>query len=102
MEPIKVTLDNFEEVVLNSDEPVLVDFWAPWCGPCQMLGPVVEEVASKASGFKVAKVNVDDEQGLAVKYNIASIPCLVVFENGQEKKRSVGFIPEDEVLALVK
>lgn len=102
MEPIKVTLDNFEEVVLNSDEPVLVDFWAPWCGPCQMLGPVVEEVASKASGFKVAKVNVDDEQGLAVKYNIASIPCLIVFENGQEKKRSVGFIPEDEVLALVK
>ena len=102
MEPIKVTLDNFEEVVLNSDEPVLVDFWAPWCGPCKMLGPVVEEVASKASGFKVAKVNVDDEQGLAVKYNIASIPCLVVFENGQEKKRSVGFIPEDEVLALVK
>ena len=102
MEPIKVTLDNFEEVVLNSDEPVLVDFWAPWCGPCQMLGPVVEEVASKASGFKVTKVNVDDEQGLAVKYNIASIPCLVVFENGQEKKRSVGFIPEDEVLALVK
>ena len=102
MEPIKVTLDNFEEVVLNSDEPVLVDFWASWCGPCQMLGPVVDGVASKASGFKVAKVNVDDEQGLAVKYNIASIPCLVVFENGQEKKRSVGFIPEDEVLALVK
>ena len=102
MSVINVTLDNFEEVVLNSDEPVLVDFWAPWCGPCKMLGPIVDQVAESASEFKVAKVNVDDEQGLAVKYNIASIPCLVVFENGEEKKRSVGLISQDEVLALVK
>ena len=86
MSVINVTLDNFEEVVLNSDEPVLVDFWAPWCGPCKMLGPIVDQVAESASGFKVAKVNVDDEQGLAVKYKIASIPCLVVLRMVKKRR----------------
>ncbi len=102
MEPIVLTVDNFEAEVLQSDVPVLVDVWAPWCGPCKMLSPIVDDVAKEAQGFKVAKMNVDDEQGLAMKYNVSSIPTLLVFKDGEEKKRSVGFISKTEVLELME
>lgn len=101
MESIVLTEKNFESEVLNADVPVLVDFWASWCGPCMMLSPLVDEIASEVSDLKVAKVNVDEENELAEKFNIMSIPCLVVFENGKEVKRSVGFIPKEEIKKLI-
>ena len=101
MAVVKVTNENFEEEVLKSDKKVLVDFWASWCGPCMMLSPLVDEIASEVSDLKVAKVNVDEENELAEKFNIMSIPCLVVFENGKEVKRSVGFIPKEEIKKLI-
>lgn len=101
MAVVKVTKGNFEEEVLKSDKKVLVDFWASWCGPCMMLSPLVDEIASEVSDLKVAKVNVDEENELAEKFNIMSIPCLVVFENGKEVKRSVGFIPKEEIKKLI-
>ena len=103
MSVVTVTVANFEEVVLNSKVPVLVDFWATWCGPCKMLSPVVDEVAEEANGeFIVGKVNVDEEKELAKKFRVMSIPTLIVFKDGAEAKRSVGFIEKEEVLALVK
>ena len=102
MSAIKLTANNFSDEVLLSGEPVLVDFWAEWCGPCRMLSPVVEEIAESAQGFKVGKVNVDEEFELAERYGISSIPCLIVFNGGKETKRSVGVIPKDAVLDLVK
>ena len=102
MSAIKLTANNFSDEVLLSGEPVLVDFWAEWCGPCRMLSPVVEEIAESAQGFKVGKVNVDEEFELAERYGISSIPCLIVFNGGKEAKRSVGVIPKDAVLDLVK
>ena len=102
MEVLTLNAENFDELVMKSDVPVLVDFWAPWCGPCRMLGPVVEEVAAEADGFKVGKVNCDDEEELAMKYKIASIPCLILFKNGAEAGRSLGVISKDKVIAFAK
>ena len=102
MSVIELTKDNFEAEVLNSDVPVLVDFWAPWCGPCKMLSPVIEEVAKQAQGFKVGKVNTDENQELAMKYNIRTIPTLIVFKDGKEFNKSIGVISKDEILKLVK
>ena len=103
MSVVNVTVANFDEVVLNSQVPVLVDFWATWCGPCKMLSPIVDEVAEEANGtFVVGKVNVDDEKELAKRFKVMSIPTLIVFKNGEEVNRSVGYIEKEEVMELVK
>ena len=102
MEPIVINKDNFENEVLNSDVPVLVDFWASWCGPCQMLSPIVDQVATEHTDFTVGKVKTDDEMDLAMRFNISSIPCLIVFNGGKEVKRSVGLISKEQIIELVK
>ena len=101
MSVITVTKDNFEEVVLKASQKVLLDFWAPWCGPCRMVGPIVEEIAQEREDIVVGKVNVDEEVELAVSYRIASIPTLLVFQNGQVVKKSIGASPKEEILALL-
>ena len=101
MAVIEVKNDNFENEVLKSDKTVLVDFNAEWCGPCQMLKPIIDEVSDEREDVKVVSVNVDDEDMLAESYGVSSIPCLVVFKNGKETNRSVGFIPKDDVESLL-
>ena len=83
MDIIKITKDNFEAEVLNSDKPVLVDFWASWCGPCMMQGPVLDEMAGEYDNIKIGKINIDEQQELAIKYGVMSIPTLMFFKNGQ-------------------
>ena len=101
MAEITLTSDNFESEVLRSDKPVLVDFWASWCGPCRMMAPVVAGIAEKyASKIKVGKVNTDDEQDLAVKYGIDAIPCFILFKDGQPAAKKVGFMSEDELASM--
>ena len=103
MAVIELTGSNFDGEVLNSSVPVLVDFWASWCGPCKMLSPVVDEVAAESDGsYKVGKVDVDEEGELAMQFGIASIPTLLVFKNGELANKSVGVITKDEILALLK
>ena len=102
MSVITLTAENFDQEVLQSQVPVLVDFWASWCGPCRMLSPLVDQVSEEVEGIKVGKVNVDDEPDLAEKYNINSIPTLLVFKNGELADKSVGFIPKDQIAELVK
>lgn len=99
---INVNKDNFQTEVLNSEKTVLIDFYADWCGPCKMLSRVVEQFASENEDIKVVKINVDDEQELAIEYGVMSIPTLVVIKNGQEVNRSVGLISKDDILNLVK
>ena len=102
MAEINIKSSEFENEVLNSDVPVLVDFWAPWCGPCRMLAPTVAEIAQEQAGrVKVCKVNTDEEPGLAVSYGISAIPTLIVFRNGQPVKTLVGFVPKEEIEAAL-
>lgn len=101
MAEIVLTKDNFETEVEKSDIPVLIDFWATWCGPCMMLAPVIEEIADEYDGkIKVCKVNVDEQQELAAAFSIASIPTLVVIENGKVKNISVGFKPKEDIVKM--
>lgn len=102
MSVIDVKTADFETEVLKSDKTVLVDFWAVWCGPCRMLSPVVDQVAEENPNIKVCKVNVDEEQQLAIKYGVMSIPTLLVFKGGELVNQSVGVIPNEEVLNLIK
>ena len=102
MEIIKVNSQNFEEEVIKSEKPVLIDFYADWCGPCKMLSPIIDEIAEENSEIKVVKVNVDDSQDLAMKYQVMSIPTLVVIKNREEVNRSVGLIDKSQVANLIK
>ncbi len=102
MAVVKVTRKNFENEVIKSDKPVLVDFNADWCGPCKMLAPVLEEIAGSRDDVKIVSINVDDEDILAEDYGVSSIPCLVVVKDGKEVKRSVGFRGKDAVLELLR
>lgn len=94
-----ITSQNFEKEVLKSEKPVLIDFWATWCGPCMRQGPIVEELA--AEGYTVGKVNVDEEPGLAQQFQVMSIPTLIIFRDGKEAKRLVGLTPKDTLKALL-
>ena len=100
MAEVILTKENFETEVLKSDIPVLVDFWATWCGPCMMLSPIIAELAEELKGkVKVGKVNVDEQNELAMQYRVASIPTLLLFKNGELVKTSVGFMPKAEIIA---
>lgn len=102
MEIKEVNKDNFEKEVLNEKGNVLVDFNADWCGPCRMLRPILDEIASERSEGKIVSVNIDNEEELAKKYGVISIPCLILFNSGNEVKRSVGLIPKEEVENLLR
>lgn len=98
MSTLKITSENFEKEVLSSDKPVVVDFYADWCGPCKMMAPVIDELASENQNIKVGKVNVDDNQNLAVNYGIMSIPTIIIFKNGDVAKKFVGFTSKQEIV----
>ena len=102
MSAINLTETNFKQEVLDFNGTVLVDFWAPWCMPCRMLGPIIEQVAEEMTQIKVAKVNVDEAQALAMQYQVMNIPTLLVFKNGALVKRSVGVISKEDIVELVQ
>ncbi|NLT64157.1 MAG: thioredoxin [Clostridiales bacterium] len=101
MSVITVTSQNFETEVTASEKPVLIDFWASWCGPCRMLSPVVDEIAEERTDIKVCKINVDDEPELAGRFGVMSIPTLVVLIGGQLRNKSVGVVPKDKILSML-
>ena len=101
MSAININKNNFQNEVLNSDKKVLLDFWAPWCGPCRMVGPIVEEIASERPDIKVGKINVDEEAELASQFGIMSIPTLVVIKDGEIVNQTVGARAKEEILALL-
>ena len=102
MSVLTITKDNFEELVLKSEVPVLLDFWATWCGPCMMVSPVVDEIAEENTDFKVGKINVDDEIPLAQAFGIQSIPTLVVMKDGKAVDQAVGVRSKEQILNMVK
>lgn len=101
MSVLTITKNNFQKEVLNSDKPVLIDFWASWCGPCRIMGPVVDEIAKERPDVKVGKVNVDDESELASAFGIMSIPTLVVMKDGKVVNSSVGVRPKGDILRMI-
>lgn len=102
MASVKITNQNFEQEVLNSKEPVLLDFWASWCGPCRMVSPTIEEIAKETVGVKVGKVNVDEESELAAKYRIMSIPTIMVLKDGKVSATAVGVRPKNDYLKMLQ
>lgn len=101
MSAINVNKNNFNQEVLNSDKPVLMDFWAPWCGPCRMVVPLVEKIAKERSDIKVVKINVDEEQELAMQFGVMSIPTLVVMNSGKVVNQATGARPKAQILAML-
>ncbi len=99
---VKITKENFDELVIRSAKPVLLDFWAPWCGPCRMVAPVVEEIAAEREDILVGKVNVDEEMELAMQFGVASIPTLVVMKGGKAAAKAVGYRPKSDILNLLE
>ena len=100
---MEITMDNFEQEVLNSDVPVMIDFWATWCMPCKMLAPVIEELAEEANGaYKVGKIDVDRSPSLAAQFGVMSIPTVIVFKNGEAAEKSVGVVPKNQLEAMLK
>ena len=101
MSVLTITQNNFEELVLKSDKPVLVDFWASWCGPCRMMSPIVDEIAEEMEDIVVGKINVDEEPELATAYGIMSIPTLLLFKNGEIAEQIVGVRPKQQLLDII-
>ena len=101
MSVIHITKENYDELVLNSAKPVLLDFWATWCGPCRMVAPILEEIAGEREDVVIGKINVDQEMELAMEFKIVSIPTLVLMEGGKVKAKSIGYSPKEEILALL-
>ena len=101
MSVVHITKENFESIVNQNERSVLIDFWAPWCGPCQMLGPIIEEIAAERDDVIIAKVNVDDEMELAKKFRIVSIPTVIVMKNGEKVASSLGYKPKADILKLL-
>ena len=101
MSAVNINLNNFEQVVLNSEKPVLLDFWAPWCGPCRMVAPIVEEIANERADILVGKINVDDELELAMQFGVSSIPTLVVMKNGKPAAHAIGYRPKADIVAML-
>lgn len=97
-----ITKDNFEKEIVKADKPVLVDFWASWCGPCRMLSPTIDEIAEEHPEIKVCKINIDDEAELAIRHGVMSVPTLMIFKNGEVAQTAVGVRPKDEILDLLK
>ena len=101
MSAVIINKNNFNEEVLNSDKPVLVDFWAPWCGPCRQVSPLIDQIADERDDIKVCKVNVDEESELAEQFRVMSIPALLVFKDGEIVNQSVGARPKSQILAML-
>ena len=103
MAALTLNNQNFEQEVLKADKPVLVDFWAPWCGPCRMLGPTIDELADELDGsVLVGKVNVDEQSDIAARYGVMTIPTVILFKDGEEADRSVGFLPKQRFLDMIE
>ena len=101
MSVLHIGKSNFEELVLKSEKKVLLDFWAPWCGPCKMIGPIVEEIAEENEHIAVGKINVDEEVELAIQFGVTSIPTLIVMENGQKVNQLIGYRPKEDILKML-